>query len=327
MDSYGPEGGYTKGMSMQDKYASWAATQYREKLAAECADPPQSWSKSSPPPEAAPAAATRKSRAAGSSTGSGVPSRTASPYVDNADSGYNTPSNAGSGNEAFFERLGNANASRPSDLPPSQGGKYAGFGSAPVEPSNSSMHPSYGLSSHAAPTLDEFQRNPLGALSKGWGLFSSAVVTASKEINESVVKPAAQRANELYEQGANDDVKRYLTTAQQQAQGLATVVGQRAHEGWDQFNDVAKKQAGVDINERLGRLGLGKGSERDQGYGTVSQHASSYDDNDDFFESWDSNGRTTQSQGSSSVPAQAKAAPAKKPEAKKGWDDDDWNDF
>lgn len=321
---------------MQDKYASWAVTQYREKLAAECADPPEAWSKSSPPPEAAPAPATRRSRAgaAGSAVGSGVPSRSSSPYVDNLiDTGYDTPpSGSGSGNEAFFERLGNANAARSSDLPPSQGGKYGGFGNTPEPSSSSSTHPSYGMSSHAAPSLDDFQRNPLGALSKGWGLFSSAVATAGKEINESVVKPAAQRANELYEQGANDDMKRYFASAQQQAMGVANVVGQRAHEGWGQFNDVAKKQAGVDFNEQFGRLGLGKGSERDQGYGQVSQHAEAYDDNDDFFDSWDSNGHGASAPapaaaGSASAPAAAKKATDKAAEKKKGGWDDDWNDF
>jgi ADP-ribosylation factor GTPase-activating protein 1 len=32
MESYGPEGGYRKGMDMQEKYNCWAATQYREKV-------------------------------------------------------------------------------------------------------------------------------------------------------------------------------------------------------------------------------------------------------------------------------------------------------
>lgn len=32
MENYGPEGGYTKGMGMQEKYNSWAAAQYREKV-------------------------------------------------------------------------------------------------------------------------------------------------------------------------------------------------------------------------------------------------------------------------------------------------------
>lgn len=32
MENYGPEGGYIKGMGMQEKYNSWAAAQYREKV-------------------------------------------------------------------------------------------------------------------------------------------------------------------------------------------------------------------------------------------------------------------------------------------------------
>ena len=32
MDNYGPDGGYAKGMGMNDKYNSWAASQYREKV-------------------------------------------------------------------------------------------------------------------------------------------------------------------------------------------------------------------------------------------------------------------------------------------------------
>lgn len=32
MENYGPEGGYTKGIGMQEKYNSWAAAQYREKV-------------------------------------------------------------------------------------------------------------------------------------------------------------------------------------------------------------------------------------------------------------------------------------------------------
>lgn len=32
LDSYGPDGGYTKGMGMSEKYNSWAASQYREKV-------------------------------------------------------------------------------------------------------------------------------------------------------------------------------------------------------------------------------------------------------------------------------------------------------
>ena len=37
-------------------------------------------------------------------------------------------------NESFFARLGQANASRPDDLPPSKGGKYQGFGGGSAPP-------------------------------------------------------------------------------------------------------------------------------------------------------------------------------------------------
>ena len=32
MDNYGRDGGYTEGMGMIEKYNSWSATQYREKV-------------------------------------------------------------------------------------------------------------------------------------------------------------------------------------------------------------------------------------------------------------------------------------------------------
>ena len=32
MESYVPDGGYSKGVGMQEKYNSWAAAQYREKV-------------------------------------------------------------------------------------------------------------------------------------------------------------------------------------------------------------------------------------------------------------------------------------------------------
>ncbi|GMK56590.1 hypothetical protein CspeluHIS016_0304300 [Cutaneotrichosporon spelunceum] len=318
MDSYGPEGGYTKGMGMSEKYNSWAATQYRDKLAAACEG--REWSPSpAPAPTSRPASAqaTRKARGTGagygSGVGSGIPSRTSSPYTD-------AP---GAGNEAYFERMGATNASRPDHLPPSQGGKYGGFGNTP-EPDAAAQHPSYGLSSRAAPTFDEFQSNPMGALTKGWGLFSSAVASASREINESVVKPGMTRAQEMYDQGASDDVKRYFNQAGAQARGAANWAGTRAAEGWDQFNDVARNQAGVDINERLGRIGVGKGSVRDQGYGQVPTH--SQHDDDDFFDAWDEPESHKTTKAPLSGPSTVPKPPASKATKKDNWDDE-WKDF
>ncbi len=86
-------------------------------------------------------------------------------------------------NEAYFAKMGQANASRPDDLPPNQGGKFAGFGSALPEP----QRPQVGM-----PSADEFQQDPMGALTKGFGWFSSVVGKQAKVVNESYIQPTAK---------------------------------------------------------------------------------------------------------------------------------------
>lgn len=75
-------------------------------------------------------------------------------------------------NEAYFARMGAENANRSADLPPSQGGKFSGFGSEPMPSSN----PAPG----APPAIDDFQKDPVAALTKGFGWLGS---TVSKQAN------------------------------------------------------------------------------------------------------------------------------------------------
>lgn len=112
---------------------------------------------------------------------------------EGGSAGYNTPANASGAssqklaNESYFSKLGAANESRPDHLPPSQGGKYAGFGS------QSSGGPGYSasggggsesLSSRALPSFEDIREDPVSAVSKGWGLFSAALGAVSKTVNE-----------------------------------------------------------------------------------------------------------------------------------------------
>lgn len=92
-------------------------------------------------------------------------------------------------NENYFALLGNANDLRPDHLPPSQGGKYAGFGSAP-QPPQSRQGALLGLS------FDKLQSDPLGTLTKGWGLFSSTVAKLVNEVSELVIKPGLSQFQE-----------------------------------------------------------------------------------------------------------------------------------
>lgn len=86
--------------------------------------------------------------------------------------------------DRFFSKLGAENASRPNDLPPSQGGKYAGFGSTTLEPAREQS---------VLPGLDDLQKDPVAALTKGFGWFTSTVGKTAKTVNDSYIQPTAQR--------------------------------------------------------------------------------------------------------------------------------------
>ena len=85
--------------------------------------------------------------------------------------------------DKYFARLGADNASRPADLPPSQGGKYGGFGSSPMPPSQDN---------DALPGFDELQKDPVAALTKGFGWFTTTVSKTAKTVNSDYIQPTAK---------------------------------------------------------------------------------------------------------------------------------------
>ncbi|KAF4290656.1 hypothetical protein CNMCM8686_000848 [Aspergillus fumigatus] len=91
-------------------------------------------------------------------------------------------------NEAYFAKLGSENAARSASLPPSQGGKYTGFGGGLPPTAGSKTSPARG----AVPGLDEFQKDPVGALTKGFGWFTTAVGKSAKTVNEMYIQPTAK---------------------------------------------------------------------------------------------------------------------------------------
>ncbi|KAH7930654.1 ArfGap-domain-containing protein [Leucogyrophana mollusca] len=336
MQAYTPsdQGGYKDGMNAYDTYHCWAAAQYREKLDATLADKP--WSSSPPPPNvSSPGSGTaspgrpssaqglRKSRAsARTATGSSFRDHSASPASFN-NSPQATPDLAStdqkSANEAYFASLGQANASRPADLPPSQGGRYQGFGNTP-SPSSQSQHPSFGLTSAAAPSLSEFQENPAAALSKGWSLFSAAVAGASRVVAENVIQPGMERARDP---SLHASVLGYVSEAQRRAQ----LAGRSA-------NEWSKSQFGVDVADQVGgvvgtvkdRLGSGP---QGAGYGSLAmdgeESSALYnDDTDEFFSEYADSSPHTMAQHPSAQAPSSKTPPAK---ASKEDDWDEWKDF
>ncbi|KAL8686118.1 MAG: hypothetical protein Q9218_007337 [Villophora microphyllina] len=114
-------------------------------------------------------------------------------------------------NEDFFARKGNENERRRADLPPSQGGKYAGFGSAPPVSASGGDGVDKGI-----PGVDEFQKDPVAALTKGFGWFTTTVSQKAKTVNEGWVKPGVQKLAEA------DLTTQARQTAAQVAQNIQT---------------------------------------------------------------------------------------------------------
>jgi ADP-ribosylation factor GTPase-activating protein 1 len=164
--------------TISERYDSEAGEEWKERLA--CKVEGRDYvpgSTSAPKKAAAPKAATVESAdptPAGSGRNtplsriSSPPQRTASPSQK-------------AKNEAYFARMGAENASRPDGLAPNQGGKYAGFGSEPPP----SSRPAGG----SVPTADDFQKDPVAALTKGFGWLSSTVSKQAATVHKSYIQP------------------------------------------------------------------------------------------------------------------------------------------
>ena len=100
------------------------------------------------------------------------------------------PRSQKSQNESFFAKKGNENKGRPEGLAPSQGGKYAGFGSElPVMAGEGEREGGSAI----LPGVDDFQKDPVAALSKGFGWFTSTVGKGAKTVNDGWIQPTAQK--------------------------------------------------------------------------------------------------------------------------------------
>ena len=165
----------------------------------------------------------------------------------------------------------------------------------------------------------------MGALSKGWSFFSSAVVGASRAVSENVIQPGMEKVMDPNFQAG---VKGYVAEA-------AT----RAGEVGRSANMWTKNTLGVDVAEQVGGVvgtvkdKISGGPQRD-GYGAIQssyedESAGLYqdhEDEDDFFEQY--NGASgAQTNNLHSPDTQSSLTSRSAPAAKKGEDWDDWKDF
>ncbi|MDI1492348.1 MAG: Zn finger-containing GTPase- Activating Protein for ARF [Ramalina farinacea] len=207
-------------------YGSDIGGEYKERLSCEVEG--REFTGYTPPP-----AVKRRDTSTPSST-SMAPGRTASPAKSQKQQ-----------NEEFFARRGEANAGRPEGVRPSEGGKYAGFGSSfTPEPQRQGAQQAGG---GAPPALNEFQQDPLGALGKGLGWFGGVVGKAGKSVNEGWIQPTAQKIAEAE-----------LATQARQAAGTAGKTIQTGAKGAaDRFNNFIENEG---VGGATGAGGSGSGS-------------------------------------------------------------------
>ncbi|KAK9778344.1 putative Electron transfer flavoprotein subunit beta [Seiridium cardinale] len=204
-------------------------------------------------------------------------SRTGTPLQGVATGGSRTESPNRPGVKAkvddkYFAKLGADNASRSEALPPSQGGKYAGFGNMPT-PAQSQG------GGQAIPNFQELQTDPVAALSKGFGWFTKTVTQTAKTVNSDFIQPTAKQISESEfaaqaRVAANNVGKAAQQGAKNAQDGLNRFVdgpdGQRQRAGnanvdeskkafWDDFSAVADQRHGTGPKySSIGTSAMGK---------------------------------------------------------------------
>ncbi|KAK3400089.1 hypothetical protein B0T20DRAFT_407805 [Sordaria brevicollis] len=164
--------------TIAERYSGEVGEEYKERLSAKVEGREYVPGEKKPVQQETTTSQSSSSAAAAGVPLSGTSSRTASPK----------PGTTIKVDDKYFAKLGAANASRPDNLPPSQGGKYQGFGNtvSSSQPKNEA-----GL-----PGLDELQKDPVAALSKGFGWFTKTVTQTAKTVNEGYIQPTAKQIAE-----------------------------------------------------------------------------------------------------------------------------------
>jgi len=200
-DFFAAQPGFDESMTIAERYGADFAEDYKEKLTADVEG--REWVRTERP--------TPKPKPAMSSQ----PPNRSSPSLSSGRSGSPASFTGKERNESYFAKLGSENANRPDYLPPSQGGKFAGFGSTPAPAPSSS-------NGGAVPGLDDLTRDPMGALTKGFGFFTKTVTQGAKTVNESFLTPTAQKLAEA-------DLGKHAAT-------LGQRVSETGKAGFDTFN-------------------------------------------------------------------------------------------
>ncbi|XP_039286695.1 ADP-ribosylation factor GTPase-activating protein 1 isoform X2 [Nilaparvata lugens] len=209
-------------MTIQQRYNTKAAALYRDKISTLAQG--GSWDAAcSPAQKYSPGFSASKPRSPQSGSG-GSGGGGGNGYVDSSSYSYGD-SGGGYQNmdsqsfrderDQFFARRQDENATRPENLPPSQGGKYSGFGYTREAPPKSSSQ--------------EFFDTAVSSLASGWSMFSSSAAKIASKASEGAIKVGGIATQKVKEGKLLDDVST-------QVSNLTTKVGELGRRGWQDLS-------------------------------------------------------------------------------------------
>lgn len=202
---------YDDSMSIQAKYNSKGAALYKDKLS--CLAQGKPWDE-------------KKSSAQNWNSGYVSPSA-ANSYQSPVDSYQNNNGGYNGGyqnfntqefrneKDAFFGRVQNENANRRDDLPPSQGGKYSGFGYSREEPPRSQSQ--------------EFFDTTVSSLANGWSFLSNSATKIASKASENAVKYGGLASQKIKEGNILEEVG-------SQVSSITTKMSEMGRKGWQQVS-------------------------------------------------------------------------------------------
>lgn len=192
-------------MDIRDKYNTRSAIDYRDILAAEA----ESREYVPRDHEAAAAAAALAQQQQQARSGA---------------AGLNSAASKNS-NEEYFASLGSRNSARPDHLPPSQGGRYGGFGSSysSAGPRNGGTSSSNWLSGSGSGFEDAASAG-IKSLSSGWSTFSSWAASTTKTMQQQMEEKGINKQFEDFgrrlHEGATVGMDRLSRLAEEQGISL-----------------------------------------------------------------------------------------------------------
>ncbi|KAK2723120.1 ADP-ribosylation factor GTPase-activating protein 1-like isoform X2 [Artemia franciscana] len=166
--------------NINQRYNTRAAALYKDKISAMAEGRPWSIETSQVKSHKSFPSASSPSSQMNRSASSPVSMSTSS-YQGGYQSGYQNFSNE---KEAFFQSRKDANAMRPDNLPPSQGGRYSGFGNTVETPQKNQS---------------DLLENAVSSLASGWSLLSLGATKIASKASENAVKFGGMASQKVME--------------------------------------------------------------------------------------------------------------------------------